>query len=398
MGFKYEKIPKEREALFHYWGERDINDWVVDYDRHIYMVWENNAPRHELDSPTEYTLVTREGTVFFDGETRYAGKIKWVTWVTNLKISENLNEEEVKALVTEAVTASHKVGPEQTWLPGDVIFLSDEEIRAEQAKRDKELEEFRKNNWQKLRAMKNNRMVNHGISGDICRKNDANGTQYEVVNFGYYPQSADGQDMTPIEWRILERTQSELLLISEKILDVAPYHNAAENVTWQDCTLRHWLNNDFYNKAFNDAEKAFILPFESKGNGAYEFVWTENGKLGADKVLQPSPDTMDNVFLLSIDEIKKHRYCMEAKATDFAIKNGLEVEDGSCGEHGRCYDPRIVGNGKWWLRNRERDGFTASAAYVYSDSPDISTFGGNITFAKGVRPCIRTRIHGLPNG
>jgi hypothetical protein len=79
-------------------------------------------------------------------------------------------------------------------------------------------------------------------------------TPGDIVTFGTYPQRADGSDQTPIQWRVLENRGRESFLLSEYILDCKRYHRESTAVTWQDCDLRRWLNDAFYDSAFTDAE------------------------------------------------------------------------------------------------------------------------------------------------
>ena len=61
----------------------------------------------------------------------------------------------------------------------------------------------------------------------------------------------------PIEWTILEHKGENVVLISDKILDRKPWNcteelfsEGWEHITWEDSSLRKWMNNDFYNDAF----------------------------------------------------------------------------------------------------------------------------------------------------
>ncbi|WP_010497922.1 DUF6273 domain-containing protein [Paenibacillus elgii] len=92
----------------------------------------------------------------------------------------------------------------------------------------------------------------------------------EIITFGTYPQTADVAEKTPIKWRVLQNSGRELFTLSEYILDCRRYHGECEDITWRDCVditwrdcdLRKWLNNEFYNTAFNAAEKGFIVKAE----------------------------------------------------------------------------------------------------------------------------------------
>ena len=67
----------------------------------------------------------------------------------------------------------------------------------------------------------------------------------------------------------------ELFLLSEYILDCRRYHGESVDmkwrdsvdITWHDCDLRKWLNDEFYNTAFNATEKEFIKTTHCADNG-----------------------------------------------------------------------------------------------------------------------------------
>ena len=76
---------------------------------------------------------------------------------------------------------------------------------------------------------------------------------------GSYEQDGDDTDGSePIEWIILEIQENRALLASRYALDCLPFHDAEEDVAWADCTLRAWLNEDFWNGAFTEAEREII--------------------------------------------------------------------------------------------------------------------------------------------
>ena len=105
----------------------------------------------------------------------------------------------------------------------------------------------------------------------------------DTVWFGTYPQtSQDADAVEPIKWRVLSNDGTKALLVSDKILDYKHYHNSFADITWATSDLRTWLNNTFYNKAFNDSEKDAIKKETISTSG--------------------SVDTEDKVFLLSLDE------------------------------------------------------------------------------------------------
>ena len=56
----------------------------------------------------------------------------------------------------------------------------------------------------------------------------------DIIPFGAY------------QWRVLDKKENAVLLITECIIDQRPYHSVYKDTTWADCTLRHYLNHEFY--------------------------------------------------------------------------------------------------------------------------------------------------------
>ena len=183
----------------------------------------------------------------------------------------------------------------------------------------------------------------------------------EYVFYGSYEQDnnlSNGEEK--IEWRVLEKNGNKVLLISKYCLENLEYHSSEINATWESCTLRSWLNNDFFINAFSVSERALI----------------QRTKLGN---APKENDTEDKVFLLSYDEIRKYlvsdveRSC---RATPYAISKHINTDD--------------YGNAEWWLRTLEED---EDDVMIIESDGDISMWGtiphGDYT---AVRPAIWVSI------
>ncbi|MBR1470235.1 MAG: hypothetical protein IJ600_01175 [Lachnospiraceae bacterium] len=112
---------------------------------------------------------------------------------------------------------------------------------------------------------------------------------------GSYEQNGYDDGVEPIQWEILDINENGILLVSHYLLDYRSYMrfiniDEDEDITWEKSDLREWLNNDFYNMAFSDEERAII-----------KTVKLDNACLS-----EESPDTYDNVFMLGIDEIQRY--------------------------------------------------------------------------------------------
>ena len=78
---------------------------------------------------------------------------------------------------------------------------------------------------------------------------ELNGQRYHQENGHFYL-------VEPIIWRVLQVNQDgTAVLQADKILDVRRYHEDILNNEWHDSSLRRWLNQEFFKKAFTDQEK-----------------------------------------------------------------------------------------------------------------------------------------------
>ncbi|MEG2018605.1 MAG: DUF6273 domain-containing protein [Clostridium sp.] len=219
-----------------------------------------------------------------------------------------------------------------------------------------------------------------------CNRNAKPG---EIITFGAYPQNLDGTDLAPIKWRVLQNTGSELFLLSEGILDCKRYHGKSANIRWQDCVditwsdcdLRHWLNDEFYNTAFSAAEKELINTTLCRDNG------------------EGTPDTEDKVFLLSVNEImdasnKLGKNFLISVGTEFAKRKkadgcNLYVYDKTNKDNYIIRNGEEVGCSWWWLRTQ---GNKSSRAYFIGTGCSIRSYA-NVSVARdGVRPAIKINL------
>jgi len=189
-------------------------------------------------------------------------------------------------------------------------------------------------------------------SSDIANNTSNIGSQ---IKMGYYADSN-------LEWIVLDENDSEVLLLSKYAIEQKPYNDEFADVTWEECSLRHWLNDEFYSTAFNDSEKNGIK-MTTVINGDNPFNGTEGGN-----------DTEDRVFLLSIEEANRYFDSDEsrmAKATEHAKANGVVVS---------------VGTSAWWLRS---PGCARNiAAAVYSGG-NMEKRGSDVAIKTlGVRPAM----------
>ena len=194
----------------------------------------------------------------------------------------------------------------------------------------------------------------------------------DYILFGTYEQdnnTVNGKE--DIEWLVLAKEDERLLVISKFALDCREFNSVFKATTWEECSLRKWLNNDFINKSFSPKEKTMIL----------ETLLSDD--INSDYGTYPGQDTLDKVFLLSIAEAEQYfstdqsRICI---ATDYAEAQGAPIlgHDGM----NACY---------WWLRS---PGYSMYSGGHSKFAAEVGTWGevrsdGDLAHADGsVRPAL----------
>lgn len=185
-----------------------------------------------------------------------------------------------------------------------------------------------------------------------------------------------------IEWRVIDADDEngKVLLLSEYGLDAKPYNDGFSfDIKWEDCTLREWLNQEFYEDAFTDEEQEKILLSTSEGFPEY------NSRVPGRDYDKLERETEDYVFLLSYTELYQYisstqgdesdpdRLCYP---TEYAKNNtAIKIYNDACG---------------WWLCAGSRGGYNGERRRPYV----VSVHGGvsqeeNVDSSKyAVRPAM----------
>ncbi|MBR0146564.1 MAG: FHA domain-containing protein [Eubacterium sp.] len=231
----------------------------------------------------------------------------------------------------------------------------------------------------------------------------------DIVTFGACEQDNDPENgKEPIEWRVLDKDGDKILLISRYVLDYRKYQEPQDHeITWDTCSLRTWLNGEFYNNAFDKSCQSRILTTNVKAESGINDEAERQGHEGDSPV---GKDTKDKVFLLSIPEARKYfsdetetevdnytqTYCMDRACQPTEYARAMGAETGFDAAHrGRddYYDKEYKDRGGletestwWWLRERGWDGNESVAVSIFGNVyaghfPDMDK-------AAGVRPAI----------
>lgn len=146
----------------------------------------------------------------------------------------------------------------------------------------------------------------------------------------------------PVKWRVLKDEGDTLFVIADKALDCREYNDTYKKVTWRTCSLRKWLNNNFYETAFRKNEQSAIAAekIDNLNNQSYN---TKGGK-----------DTTDKIYLLSIVEVTNKEYGFCEIYSTSSVSRRMETTDFAhamgAGANGGKFEENCI----WWLRSPGR--------------------------------------------
>jgi hypothetical protein len=162
----------------------------------------------------------------------------------------------------------------------------------------------------------------------------------DIIQFGKY------------EWKVIDKEDDVVLLLTTTIIDQRDYHDKNEPVSWGNSSLRRYLNNEFLEN-FSEAEKSKIAPVinQNQGNPWY--------------YVEGSSDTLDKVFILNLDEVVRIYF----KESDELLDNpGLnqrywfERKDPN-----NIYRRSTYLDQSWWYWVRTPGKHDRTACYIHGD-------------------------------
>ena len=117
------------------------------------------------------------------------------------------------------------------------------------------------------------------------------------------------------KWKVLERENGTVRLIasdigSSHIFYRVPFHRTLEEVTWENSSLREWLNAEVLEEIFTDVQRESLVPQVSGPS--------ENTVYGTEY----DGETEDYLTLLSMEEIESGRYeqCLSELGHDYWLR------------------------------------------------------------------------------
>ncbi len=233
---------------------------------------------------------------------------------------------------------------------------------------------------------------------DLTSRSVGTGTLNQRNN-GYQTYNVYWFKYEPIKWRVLSESGGELFLLCESAMDAQHYYYSAYSGTttrngksvyannYGESDIRAWLNNVFFNAAFDVAERSVI---ESKTvNNTARSTNPDNYASGINGGTNyyASDSTTDKVFLLSVQEATNLSFgfnttynsnddSRKKSSTDYAKAQGT-WKDSS-------------GMGSWMLRSPHPS--DDNNIYCVTASGDVSSGYTADYTASGIVPAIRVKL------
>lgn len=110
------------------------------------------------------------------------------------------------------------------------------------------------------------------------------------------------------QWIVLDRQDGKALLSLYMADNKHPFHDKKEEVTWEHCSLRGYLNKEFMTKIFSQNEQKIVCDTKV-ANG-------ENPEFGTDG----GNDTTDKLYLMNETEYEQYKKRLKDKAKTMRLR------------------------------------------------------------------------------
>lgn len=246
----------------------------------------------------------------------------------------------------------------------------------------------------KYRRLKGEDATQHAYSGGSEQYYDWN-DDYTTYHYFKYE---------PIKWRVLNKDNNDVFLLSDIVLDDQRYNEKWATITWEKSSMRSWINGykasenqpeiDYSNKNFIDTA------FSTAQKNAIKTTKVENrNNIHYGSAGQGGNDTSDKIFLLSerevynTDDAKKYGFVLDGEVYDEARRCKCSTYAYAMGTWRNIEDSECNGNALWFLRLP--GGFCYGDVTAVYDFGRVNSGGTSIFFDHSVRPAIHLDLSSI---
>ena len=133
----------------------------------------------------------------------------------------------------------------------------------------------------------------------------------------------DTVEFGDFRWKVMHLEDDVMTLMAvdvtpDHLFYEVPFNETGEDVTWEDCTLREWLNKEVYEEYFSDDERELMLLQTSQPSENEDYKTTYTGK------------TEDYLTILSVEEASGYKDAIETMGLDFWFRTPGHSMDTVC--------------------------------------------------------------------
>lgn len=255
----------------------------------------------------------------------------------------------------------------------------------------------------------NNDTTIDGVKYRRLKEEDATQRAYSGGSEQYYDWNDDYTTYhyfkyEPIKWRVLNKDNNDVFLLSDIALDDQRYNEKWATITWEKSSMRSWINGykasenqpeiDYSNKNFIDTA------FSTAQKNAIKTTKVENSNnIHYGSAGQGGNDTSDKIFLLSerevynTDDAKKYGFVLDGEVYDEARRCKCSTYAYAMGTWRNIEDSECNGNALWFLRSPGGSCYGDVTA-VY-DFGRVNSGGTSIFSDHSVRPAIHLDLSSI---
>ena len=231
----------------------------------------------------------------------------------------------------------------------------------------------------------------------FCADSSNAGKSFQYNN-GYYVDIVYWFKYEPIKWVVVTEEENKTFLMCGMAIDAQQYYHDRNEIrtisgkriysnNYAESEIRKWLNETFYNTAFNDFPKSLILTTVVDNSARSTNLYNNATEWDNGDNIYSCENTNDKIFLLSEFEVTNSTYGFNESYSACDVVRQTNSSDyaksqGCCRANEGSYD----GNCGWWLRSSFHI-YSNSARFVYHDG--YSNRSGDVSDASiGVVPAM----------
>ena len=237
---------------------------------------------------------------------------------------------------------------------------------------------------------------------DDVNQDEAQHAIGDIIRFGDY------------DWRVLDLQNGRALIITDRVITNRRYHHTMESVTWETSELRQWLNGEFFARFSLQDQERIIETYVVNNDNPWDFYSREGEPEWVELAIPVNPywfgltstpggsNTVDRIFLLSIDEVLRYFGDSGLIALGATMAKWEREESAYEGlRRGFIYDQfnerrkaLDLDNSpsRWWLRS---PGHNSEAAVIITSNGYLGPNGLYVErLLPGVRPALWLYLYG----